>query len=216
VKQGPHTPEPATSPEPPETHVITPGPFPPAWATTYTPTTLRNLPRGLQITDVRAREVLKDMIVAVVTQEGPVQRERLLRRVKSAFDVGRASPRIQAVFDTAIAEVKASDRRVCEGCGFLWLDGTEWKVRVPRDGDPLGRRSVAEVAPCELELAIRKTVDDALRIDRKTTMTYVARLYGWDRNGGIIEAAFERAVRALVKRGEIASDGDWLLRVNEQ
>jgi hypothetical protein len=42
-------------------------------------------------------------------------------------------------------------------------------------------------------------------------MTYVARLYGWDRNGPKIETAFRAAFKALLRRREIVAEGDWLL-----
>ncbi len=203
---------PATSVEQPKTQMVRlEADSQPAWATTYRLAKLPDAPRGLQITDARARETLKRIIVAVITEEGPIQRGRLLRRVKSAFDVERAGARIQEAFETALEEVKAADRRVRDRNDFLWLEGSQLKVRFPRDGDPLTRRSVEEVAPWELERAIARTVHDALRIDRDSLMTYVARLYGWDRNGGRIEAAFKGAFKTLLRRRKIIADGEWLL-----
>jgi hypothetical protein len=160
---------------------------------------------------------MKRTIVAVITEEGPIHRGRLLRRVKSAFDVERAGARIQEAFETALTEVKAADRRVRDRNDFLWVEGSQLKVRLPRkDGDPLTRRSVEEVAPWELECAIARTVHEALRIDRDSVMTYVARLYGWDRNGGRIEAAFKAAIKALLRRRKIIADGEWLLPAPEE
>jgi very-short-patch-repair endonuclease len=203
---------PATSSEQPRTQVVQWDPdSPPPWATTYELAKLPDPPRGLQITDVRAREALKRVIVTVITEEGPIHRRRLLRRAKSVFDVERAGARIQEAFETALGEVKAADRRVCDRNDFLWLEGCQLRVRLPREGDPHTRRSVEEVAPWELATAIATTVRDALRIDRDAAMTYVARLYGWDRNGERIEAAFKGAVNALLKRKLIVADGEWLL-----
>ena len=220
IREGPaskRVSRPPTSSEQPKTNVVRwdPG-AQPAWATTYKLARLPDPPRGLQVTDVRAREALKRVIVAVITDEGPVHRGRLLCRAKSAFEVERAGHRIQEAFDTALAEVKTGDRRVRDRNGFLWLEGCQLKVRFPRDGDSLTRRSVEEVAPWELEAAIARTVRDALRIDREAVMTYVARLYGWDRNGGRIEAAFKGAVKALLRRREIVADGAWLLPAPEE
>ncbi len=204
---------PPTSNEQPKTNVVRWDPeAQPTWATTYKLARTPDPPRGLDITDFRAREALKRVIVAVLSEEGPIRRERLLRLAKSAFGVERAGHRIQEAFDTALAEVKRGDQRVLDRDGFLWLEGTPLRVRLPREGDPDTERSVEEVAPWELERAIARTVEDALRIDREAAMTYVARLYGWDRNGGRIEAAFKRAVKALLRRRAIVADGeDWLL-----
>ncbi len=163
------------------------------------------------MTDVRAREALKRVIIAVISVEGPIHRGRLLRRAKSAFEVERAGSRIQDAFETALDEIKAADRRTCVREDFLWFEGSRLTVRLPRDGEPETRRPVGEVAPQELELAITKTVLDALRIDREALMTYVSRLYGWDRNGGKIEAAFKSAVKALLRRKKLVAEGEWLL-----
>jgi very-short-patch-repair endonuclease len=202
----------AGSKEQPKTQVVQWDPEArPAWATPYKLTKLSDPPWGLPITDLRARETLKRLILAVITEEGPVHRARLIRRAKSAFEVERAGARIQEAFDAALSEVKAADRRVRERNGFLWLEGSELRVRLPRNGDPLAKRPVEEVAPWELERAITRTVHDALRIDREAVMTYVARLYGWDRNGGKIETGFKGAVKTLLKRGALLADGEWLL-----
>jgi hypothetical protein len=182
----------------------------PAWGTTYKVAKLPNPPKGLPITDLRAREALKRVIVAVIAEEGPVHLGRLLRRVKSAFEVERAGARIQEAVDAALAEVKAGDRRVRDRDGFLWFEGRQLTVRFPRDGDPLTRRSIEEVAPWELQRAIAGTVHDALRIEREAVMTCVARLFGWDRNGGRIEAAFKAAIKNLLRSGQILAEGEWL------
>jgi very-short-patch-repair endonuclease len=215
IREGPvstRTIRPATSNEQPKTQVVQWDPESlPAWATTYKLARLPDPPRGLQMTDVRAREALKRVIIAVIFGEGPLHRGRLLRRAKSAFEVERAGSRIQDSFDTALDELKAADRRIHVREDFLWIEGSPLTVRLPRDEEPETRRPVGEVAPQELERAIERTVQDALRINREALMTYVARLYGWDRNGGKIEAAFKSAVRALLRRRKLVAEGEWLL-----
>jgi very-short-patch-repair endonuclease len=218
LREGPTrpAPRPVTSNEQPRTQLVEWDPErQPDWATTYTVAKLSPPPRGLSITDLRAREALKRVIVAVITEEGPVHLGRLLHRAKCAFEVERAGARIQEAFDAALAEVKRADRRVRDSDGFLWLDGSQLKVRFPREGDPLTRRSVDEVAPWELQRAIAKTVIDALRIDREAVMTYVARLYGWDRNGVKIEAAFKSAIETLLRRKQILDVEEWLMPAPE-
>jgi len=205
-------PRPASSNEQPMNHVLEWDPETrPDWVAAYKVAKPPELPRGLPITDLRARAALKCLITAAVTEEGPVHRRRLLQRAKSAFEVERAGNRIQAAFEAALAELKLGERPIREREGFLWLEGSQLAVRVPRDGDPLTRRSVEEVAPWELQQAMVRTVHDALRIDREALMTYVARLYGWDRNGARIQAAFKDAIKALLTRRRILADGDWLV-----
>ncbi len=208
---------PPTSNEQPKTHTVQWDPQArPDWATTYKLARLPEPPRRLPITDLRAREPLKRMIVAVIAEEGPIHRGSLLRRVKSAFDVERAGRRIQEALDTALGEVRAGDRRVRDRDDFLWLEGSQLRVRLPREGDPATDRSVEEVAPWELERAIARTVEDALRIGRDAVMTYVARLYGWDRNGRKIEVAFKSAVKSLLRRRKLVAEGEWLLPAPEK
>jgi len=62
-----------------------------------------------------------------------------------------------------------------------------------------------------LELAVLKTVTDAIRINRPELVAFVGRLFGWDRNGALIARAIDRAVTTLLKRGEVVADSDAIL-----
>lgn len=213
--KGPTIPKPATSNEAPRTTTIRWDPdATPAWARPYRVIDPGGHPSGHEITDARAFAAVKRTITLVVEGEGPIQRDRLMRQVVRAFGVERAGNRIQDVFNRALAETKAGDRRIRERNGFLWIEASPLKIRIPVDGEPESRRSVTEVAPQELERAIANTVRDALRIDRQAVMTYVARLYGWDRNGALIVGAVRDAIKTLLKRREISSVGDDLLPVD--
>lgn len=208
----PKGPAPAVSAEEPQTTTVVWNPNArPSWARVYRVAPKFGRSSSFDITDDRSRDDLERRIFQVLEAEGPIQSDRLVRQVIRAFGVDRAGARVQDAFDCALDQAKRSGKRILERERFLWLDGKPLNVRVPDDADPDTRRSVSEVSPQELEHAIVRTVEDALRIDRDDLMTYVARLFGWDRKGAVIVSALQAAIRRLIKRRAVVANGTDLL-----
>jgi very-short-patch-repair endonuclease len=186
----------------------------PEWTTPYrlarpTPPPLGPTQSKLQMHTPEARVELSRMIMEVVDVEGPIQDGLLLERIRESWGVGRAGSRIRdnlrrtVDFLTQRGEVQVAGR-------FIELKGqTLETVRVP-GSDPQASRTVAEVPPAELELAVQNVLADAHGGTPDELTLAVALLFGWNRRGPDIAAALDAAVDALVRQGHITEDGDRL------
>jgi very-short-patch-repair endonuclease len=209
---GPRTSRPAGSREAPHLTTISwDSAGVPKWVTPYKSATVQDVKKGVEMSSPAARETLMSIMLSVVRAEGPVHVERVRRLARDAFRAERTGKLMQDAFDAALAALKRRERSLLEKRDFLWLDGQPVRVRSPRHGEPDSQRRVSEVPPQEIQEAVRRTVHDAIRIDRADLVTFVSRLFGWDRNGALITGAIENAVRALVKSGSIVADENALI-----
>jgi hypothetical protein len=184
----------------------------PDWAEVYEVASLRGpTNRRIEIHDPTAQPDLRRMIEEVVSVEGPVSGEVVLRRIRDAWGVGRSGSRIRDAFDKAVKSLRTRGRiEECEK-GFLMLAGGDPnRVRLPDAGELSTRRRIDEVPASELRAAIEYVVMEAMQVGRDELTQAVARLYGWNRRGSEIGPALERAVTYLLRQKRIARDGDYL------
>lgn len=186
----------------------------PDWVVTYEAASVDPVHAATHIETEAGKREIHRIVRSVVAAEGPVHETRVLRAVREAFGLGRAGSRIQACFDAALRSMRAQDKALRLNGGFMWVDGAAPAVRVPDPKDAETQRSVDEIAPQELERALCLAVRDAKSIGEHALMTYVARLFGWDRSGAQISTALNSCIRRLVKRQILRSE-DGLLRLEE-
>lgn len=181
----------------------------PEWAVPYQATELEVGETWIEMHEPSARPQLHRLIRQLAEVEGPITDLYALRRVREAWGVKRAGARIQQVFEQALRQLVARGdlRRV--GNTVLQPDQQLDAVRVP-DSDDTSRRSVDEIPVIELELALRKVVQDAGRMAPDEATMQVARLFGWTRRGTGIQSTLDAGVQALVNRGELVREGDSL------
>ncbi len=162
---------------------------------------------GYEITEPQSQPDLVRVVQQVVKEEGPLHRERLVRRVREAFGVGRTGAKVRAVIDEAVDRC-VRERSVEVRSEFLGAPGG-WHsaVRVPDPADEGSRRKVEEVPPDELRLALQLYVGDAHAIDREALLVAVARLFGWGRLGPDIRYALEDALEDAVSAGQLVEQG---------
>ena len=200
-RAGSATPQAPTAPKPVATQVVEVDlDEAPDWVTTYETASVYPVNASTHIESEAGKREIQRIVRSIVEAEGPVHETRILRAVREAFGLGRAGSRIQASFDAALSSMRTKDRSLHLKGGFLWIEGAELTVRVPDPHDPETERPVDEVAPQELELALRLAVGDAKSIEEYALMTYVARLFGWDRSGSQITAALSACLRRMLKR----------------
>ena len=186
----------------------------PEWVATYQTASVYPVNASTHIETGAGKREIQRIARAVVTAEGPVHETRILRTVREAFGIGRAGTRIQASFDAALSSARSKDQSLHLEGGFMWIEGAELSVRVPDPDDPETERSVEEVAPQELELALRLVARDAKSIGDYALMTCVARLFGWDRSGSQITGALGACIRRLVRRQVLIAENG-RLRIEE-
>ncbi|MGH9369038.1 MAG: DUF3320 domain-containing protein [Thermoanaerobaculia bacterium] len=182
---------------------------PPKWTVPYQVARPRRLTRSVEMHQPEAHSDLAQMVAEVVRVEGPVVESLVLRRLREAWGVQRAGTRIRERFEKCLHYL-AWKTIVRRAGGVLWLQGQDLTaVRVP-GSDDVARRDVDEVPAVEIELAIRRLVEDAGIIEADELSARVARLFGWARRGPDIGEGLQESVRSLVRIGVLVEEGETL------
>lgn len=150
-----------------------------------------------------AQHDLRRMIIEVVEVEGPIEDELLLRRVREAWEVGRAGNRIRDAFKAALESLRRRGQVSRTERSYTYTHASQLQVvRVP-GSNHLAERPAMQIPRTEAKLAVRHIIDDARRVSRDELTSEVSRLFGWNRRGPDIAAALDGAVDALVREGLI-------------
>jgi hypothetical protein len=72
-------------------------------------------------------------------------------------------------------------------------------ARQPNPNDGQSRRSIDEIPPEEIAVAMKNLVRDSLSIERAKLLLYVARIFGFDRAGNQIQKALESTFDELAE-----------------
>jgi very-short-patch-repair endonuclease len=188
----------------------------PAWAHAYvaavpkTPITMNEA----DFTSAQAHRAIVAAIGEIVDAEGPIHLDVVRLRVQEWFGIARMSAARRASFDKALASYRRSSACTSDGAYLFSGSLSSMVVRVPGDQHAT-RRTVAEIASSERQLAIELLVKDARRISRDELMTGFARLFGWQRAGADIRSSFERDLGLLLKAGAL-NEKDGIVEVKGQ
>jgi very-short-patch-repair endonuclease len=177
----------------------------PNWTLPYEVASPRKSTRSVEMHQPEAHHDLARMIEEVVRIEGPVAESLVLKRLREAWSVQRAGSRIRERFEKCLGYLvwKNVIRR---GDGILWLHNQELTaVRVPGSSEA-SARDIEEVPRAELELALRRLVEDAGVIATDELGARVARLFGWARRGRDIHEALQSSVRSLLAAGVLIEE----------
>ncbi|QVT81491.1 hypothetical protein ENKNEFLB_03901 [Nocardioides aquaticus] len=93
--------------------------------------------------------------------------------------------------------------------GFFRLGPAE-RVRVPADDDEI--RTVAQMPPDEMDLAVVNLTRDAVTVEDEALVGAVCRLFGWRRAGGDIQAAVQTSVDRCLRAGTLVRQSSGVLR----
>lgn len=155
-----------------------------------------------------ARSQLRELITSIVQVEGPVSLERIVRIIRTAWPVGsggsKTTEAVQAVTRSMIGH-----QLVAPEPGFLAIPGQQNEtVRVPIEVDARTRRTIDEVPGAELHQAVLEVVRGASTVDQDELVTFIARLYGWNRTGAQIAAGVATAIAYLIGAGDLQRKTD--------
>jgi hypothetical protein len=124
--------------------------------------------------------------------------EYAIERLAHVWGLRRRGDRVRAAGQQAI---KMAARRGAIELreDFIWLPGQELEfVRVPGQGMDATYRDITEIAPEEIDLAIRKLIDMRGEID-SNLLSDAARVLGFERLGALIRNTIERRLREIVQ-----------------
>jgi hypothetical protein len=145
--------------------------------------------------------ILAEAVTSVVQVEGPIHEDLLIERLKELHGVERAGSNIQANIRQAITWVNI-ERRNRE---FLWTRGSVLKgFRTPADDV---RRSIEQIPPEEIELAILYLAEDQFGLVRDQIPQAVAKLFGVERLHGDSADVIRRTVDRLIDGALLRTSG---------
>ena len=158
------------------------------------------------VTDPKTPEALPALrryFEKVLTIEAPIHDSLLMQRFAKTWNVRRLGPLIRENVDIALSRAQINGANVTkDNTGFYRKPSASLRaVRIPTDKE--NARTVAQVPPEELELAVQYLIKDAVLTDRAQAIQGVARLFGWRRTGPDIQNAIDAALSRLIDSGAV-------------
>ena len=150
------------------------------------------------------RERQRDLLVRLLAVEAPVHIDYAILRLVQAWGLRRTSDRSRRA---ALEAVRMAVRNglVEQRDKFLWRPGQLLEVvRCPKWGDQRTVRTIQEIPPEEIDLAISKLVEASGGAMGQHLFSDVAKVLGFERVG----ANIQKALSARVRAAERASVGD--------
>ncbi len=147
-------------------------------------------------------------IISVLEKEAPVSKDVLCRRVLSAWALNRMGPKIDAWFIAQFAQMKLTYTDA--GKRFYWNENQQpesylhYRVSV-KETD---KRDASDIPPEEVSNAIRELLENLISLNRADLIKETARIFGFNRIGGQVEASMVGGIEKAVQRGFAKIEGD--------
>lgn len=164
------------------------------WAVGYEEASPVRLPSYVEPAEPGSFLHMVEPIEALVHSEGPVHMDVISERIRDWWYVGRVSHRLRSNLDLAI------ERAQLHRDGDF-VDLPDRPVRKVRCRD--NPRKPEHVALEEFALAAVSLVDDVGGASRQEVVTHIARLFGWARNGAILDDRLNQAIDLGVSTGRL-------------
>jgi hypothetical protein len=145
---------------------------------------------------------LAELVVQVVTAEGPIHIEEVVVRIRTAWGLQRAGGRIQAAVERGV-DVAVQRGRVVRDDAFLSVPGASVPVR-DRSGvmSPSLRRPDL-LPPVEIEAALLQVIRVGLGATAEEAVLGVSRIMGFKATSAQLKQMIGKALDALCARGEL-------------
>lgn len=165
-----------------------------SWAVGYKEAAPEALPPWVDPGDPGSYLNMVKPLMALAGAEGPVHRDVVNERIRDWWNIGRISSRIRKNIDDAI-----TISRLQEDGDFIDIqDRPVKKVRC------IGNfRKPEQVHLDEFALAAEHLVRDVGGASRSEVVTHVATLYGWARNGAVLDDRLNQAIEHAIDSGRL-------------
>lgn len=198
-------PQPVPKFEHPEvlTEVVDPAELP-IWMHPYAAADPSPLPWGADPGDQDSVPLVRRALLALVEAEGPVHHKVVEARLRQWWGIGRIRRRIRQNIDEAVK------RSPIQWSGdFMYTGALDVEhVRAP---SVEAARSVNEVHPRELALAVAFVVRDAGFAEHGEVVRQVRQSFGWNRTGDQIAHSLGGAIEAAVENGWVDEEDGQLV-----
>lgn len=148
-------------------------------------------------------------IEEVVKTESPVHMDEMARRLAEAAGITRMGTRIKSQLALAARFAEGGGKIRSKG-EFLWHPGMAIPVLRNRANLPASSRKFRYIAPEELGLGVEKIVREAIAISPEGAVTYVARLFGFNRVTEDMRDDILAAIHEKLSQQQLQRDGNLL------
>lgn len=147
-------------------------------------------------------------VKSILDTEAPINRELLCRRIIAIWSISRIGSRIESFFNSLFKEMKikstGSDKI------FFWNDNQnpESYMVYRVSADESDRRDASDIPPEEISVAIKEILENQISMNLEDLIKEAARVFGFNRTGGNVEASMLNGVNKAVARGFAKTQGD--------
>jgi len=176
----------------------------PKWVETYKVCRVRAPQTSWQFHDAEALPLLKRMLSQIIETEGPVHKDVAATRLARAWELERVGERMMNAVKSAWRSLSREKLLRIQG-EFLWPAAESFRatVRRPNPDEDQSRRSIEEIPPEEIALAMKNLTRDSLSIERDKLLVYVARIFGFERSGNHIQRSLGNVLEELLESRQL-------------
>lgn len=142
-------------------------------------------------------DLIVSQIEGILECEAPISREQLCRRVLSLWGITRMGSRIDAHFTDLLSRMKLPSTGTGKERFFWRPDQLPTEYMSYR----AFMTNAADICPEEVSVAVKEVLDAQISLSREDLVKETARLFGFSRMGGIVEASMQRGIEMAISRG---------------
>ncbi|MDI9615161.1 DUF3320 domain-containing protein [Methanothermobacter sp.] len=145
--------------------------------------------------------VISSVVSEIVSMEGPVHVEEVVRRIRESCGLRRAGRRVRSIINSAI-EMAENNGNIKRSGDFLLLTES-MPVTVRRR---TGRVDISLISPMEIEEAVRIALRSTSEMDE--VVTRVSRMFGFKNTSRKTATGIRKVIEEMARRGEVVVEDD--------
>ncbi|QHN08064.1 DUF3320 domain-containing protein [Methanothermobacter sp. THM-2] len=145
--------------------------------------------------------VISSVVSEIVSMEGPVHIEEVIRRIRESCGLRRAGRRVRSIINSAI-EMAENNGNIKRSGDFLLLTES-MPVTVRRR---TGRVDISLISPMEIEEAVRIALRSTSEVDE--VVTRVSRMFGFKNTSRKTATGIRKVIEDMARRGEVVVEDD--------
>ncbi len=167
------------------------------WAIRYECADLSGFRSAFEFHEPESRPQLRQALESLLAVEAPISTDRTIKSLAASQGISRRGSRVVQAARLTIKEGIASGFAERRG-DFLWTPGQVIDaVRIPDPDNPDTQRSIDEIPPEELDLALTKLQEAGGISDADALIAQTARIFGFNRTGHAIREQLMARLDAL-------------------
>ena len=148
----------------------------------------QNAPHELSVTE------MANLVTQVISQEGPVHFDIIVKRIANAFGKQRAGNRIQTAVNNGLLEARTKTNLLNDG--EFWLTPTQARDVPVRNRDllPNPDNKAEYISPREIRKAASMIEAESGEVEHSELIRAIARLFGYQQTGSKLQSAISDAL----------------------